>query len=320
MSNRIKLAGAVVALGAVAALSGCSTIAEPDKVGLYYAEGSSDGYQFQECIDPGHTGPAEWNNSVAYVPASLRTWNVTEKGGDSNDALIVSTKPEVNQPSGVQVKVWYTTNFFLNTFCDDKGGVVREWWEKIGRRYGADTEDGWKNMLENVFVPVLKLVVPNVIRAYGADELVGNIGGVRAEAQQKVSEAFSEELKRTVGGDYYCGPSYVRVKADCPSIQILIQDVDYADPGIQEARNAKQKAIEIAAAKVAEAKGQAEAELARAEGEVAAAKKRGELYNNPAWVKLQMADKQLAAIQACAANPQCTIVIGADGNFLINNK
>lgn len=320
MSNRIKAAGlAVLATGALA-LSGCSTVAEPDKVGLYYAEGPSDGYKFQECIDPGDTGPAEWNNSVVYLTAAQRTWNIAPEHGDDNKPITVSTKPEANQPSGVQVNVWPTMNFYLNTFCDEHGGMIKEFWEKIGRRYNADTEEGWRNMLHAALVPVMQKVIQDVIRSYGADELVGNIGGIRAEAQQKISALFTTELKRITGADFFCGPTFNRGSKECPAIEILIKDVDYADPGIQEARNAKQKAIEMAAAKVAEAKGQAEAELAKAEGEVAAAKKRGTLYSNPAWVKLQLAEAQLKAIQACAANPQCTIIIGADGNVLINNK
>jgi hypothetical protein len=164
-------------------------------------------------------------------------------------------------------------------------------------------------MLQQVLVPTLEKVTQDVIRTYGADELVGNIGGVRAEAQKKISDLFTIELKRVVGGDYFCGPSYNRASKDCPAIEILIRDVDYNDPGIQEARNAKQKAIEMAAAAVAQA-----------QGEVDAANKRGELYKNPAWVKLQLAQTQLEAIKACASNPNCTIIIGADGNVLINQK
>lgn len=305
MRKKIIVAGVVLAL----ALTGCSTIAEPDQVGLYYDKGNSDGYHFDKCIDPGTTGDSEWNNEIVYLPTSLRTWNIAPEHGDDNKAITVATKPEENQPSGVQVNTWLTVNFYLNTNCDGKPSPVQQFWEQVGRRYHADTDDGWKNMLYSTFEPVLQKVVQDVVRTYGADALVGNVGGIRSDAQQKISDAFAEELKRATGGQYFCGPTFNRAKADCPPIEVLIRDIDYTDPGIQDARNAKQKAIEQAAANVA-----------AAQGELDAANKRGQLYNNPAWVKLQLAQKQLEAIQACAQNPNCTIIIGSDGNVLLNQK
>lgn len=321
MTKRLRatVTAGIVAMGLVA-LTGCSTVAEPDRVGLYYMEGPSDGYKFKECIEPGKTGSAEWNNSVVYLQTSLRTWNIAEQNGDTDKAVIVSTQPETNQPSGVQVKVWSTTSFYLNTFCDSDGGVIRKFWENIGRRYGADQDGGWKLMLAQVLVPALEKATQDVVRGYTADALVGNVGGVRAEAQDKISAQFTAELKRLAGGDYFCGPSFNRSKSECPEIEMIIRDVDYADPGIQDARNAKQKAIELAAAKVAEAEGNAKAAVAQAQGEVDAAAKRGTLYENKAWVQLQLAQKQLEAIQACASSDKCTIIVGSNGNVILQQK
>jgi len=305
---KVKILATAAAFGLLL-VAGCSTIAEPDQVGLYYDKGNSDGYHFDKCIDPGTTGDSEWNNEVVYLPTSLRTWNIAPEHGDDNKAITVATKPEPSQPSGVQVNVWVTTNFYLNTYCDADGGVVKNFWEKVGRRYGANTDEGWKAMLFATFEPVLQKTIQDIIRTYGADDLVGNVGGVREKAQQDVATEFTTELQRTVGGAFFCGPTFNRSKAECPPVELLIRDIDYTDPGIQDARNAKQKAIEQAAAAVA-----------TAQGEVDAAKKRGELYNNPAWVKLQLAQAQLEAIKACSANPNCTIIIGADGNVLLNQK
>jgi len=317
MTKRLRLPILAAIAAAMVLASGCSTIAEPDKVGLYYMEGPSDGYAFKKCIEPGKTGPAEWNNSVVYLPTNLRTWNIAPDGGDTGAAVVVSTQPETNQPSGVQVKVWSTTSFYLNTFCDGDGGIVKSFWENIGRRYAADGDAGWRNMLVQVLVPALEKATQDVVRGYTADALVGNVGGVRAEAQTKISSQFTAELKRLSGGDYFCGPGFNRAQKECPQIEMIIRDVDYADPGIQDARNAKQKAIELAAAKVAEAEGNARAALAQASGELAAAQKRGALYENKAWVQLQLAEKQLAAVEACAKSQSCIINMGSGSNLLL---
>lgn len=308
MNRRIKIA--VAAVAAVLALSACSTYSDnPDEIGLYYLQGSVDGNKFDTCIEPGQTGDQEWNNKVVWLPTNQRGWNISPEGGDSNKATVVSTKPEKDQPSGVQVSVWSNTSFYLNTFCDDKGGVIAPFWEKFGRRYNADQPEGWKNMLNATLVPALTKATQDVVREYGSDALVGNIGGVRAEAQIKISTRFTEELKRLTGGDYFCGPTFNRASAACPPIEMIIVDVDFTDAGIQEARNAKQKAVELAAAKVAEAQGQ-----------VDAAAKLATLYDNKAWLALELAKIHLEEVKACAANPNCTIFFDSNGNAVIAGK
>lgn len=298
---------ALLAIAGMGAMSACSTIAEPDKVGLYYDMGNSDGYKFDKCINPGSTGDAEWNNEVKFLPTSLRTWNIAQSGGDSSEPTVVSTKPEAGQPSGVQVKVWSTTTFYLNTFCDGNGGVVKPFWENIGRRYGADTDAGWDSMLKQTLVPSLEKAAQDIIRSYGADDLVGNINGIRADAQTQISAVFTAELKRLTGGDYFCGPSFKRNLPECPQIEITIKDVDYADEGIQAARNEKQKQVELAAARVAEAQGQLDA-----------AAKLNSLYSNKSWVQLEIQKLQLQQAQACANTGKCILIMGGNPNINLN--
>ena len=291
--------GATVLLGTAA----CAEIAEPDQVGLYYAEGQIDGYKFDHCIGPGESDDALWNNSVVWLPTNLRTWNIAPEGGDSRTPITVASKPEPNQPSGVQVNVWSQTNLMLNTNCSDGNSVLVQWWEKLGRRYEADTETGWRTMLLNTVVPALEKAERTVLRGYSADALVA--GTVLPEVQEKVSDEFALELKRLSGGEYFCGPTFTRGSNTCPPVEVVIKDVDYTDAGIQQARNEKQKAIEQAAALVAEA-----------EGKVKAAAAQNELYQNTAWVELEKARISLAAVQACAQNPNCTVVVGSSGTIV----
>lgn len=297
---------AVAAVGALL-LTGCSVIAEPDGVGLYYMEGQSDGYKFDHCIAPGNVDDAEWNNSVVWLPNNLRTWNIAPQGGDSNAPITVSTKPEPNQPSGVQVNVWPQVNLMLNTNCDDKGNSpIVQFWERIGRRYGADTDAGWKTMLLNTVVPALEKSTRVVVRNYAADPTVA--GTNLPEIQQAVSREFGDELRRLAGGDFFCGPTFNRATKTCPPVEVLIKDVDYTDPGIQQARNNKQKALEQAAAAVA-----------AAQGELDAAQKLNELYQNRAWVELEKAKLQLEIAKACGQNPNCRMIMGADGTIVSTN-
>ena len=304
----------VLALG----LSACATTVDPDFVGLYYAQGQSDGNHFDHCVDPG-TSETEWNNSIIFLPRSVRAWNIAPNSNDQKNPITVASKPQEGQPSGVQVNVWAIANMTLNTDCgkDNKGGVVNQFWESIGRRYKADTTEGWKNMMEVTVVPALTTAIRNTSRGYTADDLVANKDGILNEVQQQVSVLFASELERLAGGKYFCGPDF-KGSGACTPVQISVVDVDYSDPGIQDARNNKQKALEQAAAQLAEAQGTANAKIAAAEGDVKAANAVRSLYNNPAWVKLQLAQKQLEVAQACAASPKCTMVMDASGNLQIH--
>jgi len=298
--NRVRsiILGAV-ALTVLASATACAEIAPPDKVGLFYLEGQSDGYKFGHCIDPGTSDDWVANNSVAWVPSSVRTWNIAKEGGDSKTPITVNTKPEESQPSGVQVNVWTLTNLALNTSCEGgKDSPLVQWWEKIGRRYKADTDAGWVTMLQNTVVPALETATRNVARAEAADPLVAGVNN--PEVQTKIAAEFAKELKRVVGGDYFCGPTFNRADGKCPPVEVILKDVDYTDAGIQDARNQKVKALELAAALVAEA-----------EGKVRAAQASADLYKSPAWLELEKLKVQLEMVKACTGN--CTFVVSPGG-------
>lgn len=311
MNRKIKvMLGGVAVLMGLSLVSACAEIADPDKVGLWYAQGQSDGNQFDHCVKPGKVDDTAFNDSVYWVPNNLRTWNVAPAGGDTDKPLVVTAKPDAGQQSGLEVNVWPQVNFALNTYCgpDEKeaNSPLVQWWQKLGDRYDANTDDGWKNMLNNTVVPALEKA-KNVLRAYSADELV--LGSVWADAEVQFGKTFSDELERLSGGDFFCGPDFDRNKADCSPVQVSIKDVDYRDAGIQAARNDKQKAVEQAAAQVATAQGQ-----------VQAAEAQRALYGNVAWMQLQLAQKQLEIAQACAASAKCTMVLDSSGNVQVHTS
>ena len=302
-----KLVLAALVAFALIGTAACSTTAPPDQVGLYYARGPVDGDKFSHCWDPGQTTDYTWNNGYVLLPISLRTWNIAPEGGDSNRPITVNSAPEPGQPSGVQVNLWMQTNFTLNTNCgtDDKDGnsPIVQFWEKVGRRYAADTPEGWNAMLNNTIVTALETTSRSVVRGYTADKLVSGLA--RDEVQARIAALFQTEIKRVVGGEYFCSPTFDRNTTNCGEVQILLKDVDFTNPSVQAARDEKQAAVERAAALVAEA-----------QGKVDAANKTGELYNNAAWVELEKAKLQLQMVQECAKNPTCTVVLGSSGQVL----
>lgn len=309
MKSKIKVLGLVLAgVLLVPFLSACGQIAAPDAVGLWYRQGQIDGNQFDHCMKPGVTDDYNWNDNVFWLPNNVRTWNIAPSGGDTNQALVVTAKPDAGQQSGLEVLVYTQVNFKLNTWCGadekDSNAPLVQFWNNLGARYKADTEQGWLSMLNNTVVPALEKA-KNTLRGYTADELV--LGSVWSAAEIEFGKTFSSELERLSGGDYFCGPDFVRSSPDCSPVQVSIKDVDYRDPGIQSARNDKQKALE-----------ESQAAVARAQGAVAAADAQKALYNNPAWVQLQIAQVQLETAKACAASQKCTMIIDGSGNVQVH--
>lgn len=324
-----RKAGAVIlAFAVLFGASACAEITEPDSIGLYYNEGSTDGYTFDHCMEPGKADDAMWNNSIVYLPISLRTFVVDDaEGSDLTELLVASTQPQPGQPSGVEVEVSTKTNFYLNTFCDKDGGVVKVFWEKMGRRHKANTPEGWRSMLLKELVPIEKAIIKDEMRKYPADSLVANVlveGSttmtMRAQAQVNIAERLAAEFNRVAGGNFFCGPSFDRTKPACPPLELLVIDVDYKDKNIKAARNNKQVAVEQAAADLAKAEGAAKALEAEAKGKASAARELAKLYATPGWVDLQKQIIQAQAlIDACKAAKECVLVAGSNGNVWVGH-
>jgi hypothetical protein len=295
--------------------SACGEITEPDKVGLFYMEGSSDGSKFDHCTQPGKVDDWVANNSVVFLPTGRRSWLIDDvANADSKELVTVAAAPNKDQPSGVQVDVSSQTGFVLNTYCNADGGVIRHFWESMGRANNADTDAGWLKVLDKTLVPALKSVIRSVIRKYDADALVADKDGVQAIVQKEIAEKLATEINRLAGGEFFCGPEDDRNNPDCPPVQFTLIQVELHDKGVLQARNDKQKAIEEAAAKLARAQGEAAALVAEAQGKADAAAKLATLYKTPGWLELQKTITNAnALIEACKAAKECTLVVGTNG-------
>lgn len=345
MKNRfVRVAGAVaLAVSLAATTAACATRAPSDQIVLYYKSGAGDDKKFGECIKPGKSGSYPVDDEIYYLPTSLRTWNLRPSGGDSDQPIRSGTKPKGDQP-GPEVAIWATADFFLNTDCRaGASSPIVKFWENTGRRYGVSKdgeekfdEGAWKRMLVNTLAAAEEKALRTLTRAYDADALDANTGGVWADIERRMSATFQNELRAKVGGDYFCGTGYnggndvdwvelvddgvdeqglPKVKEEkrrgaCPPVRITISDIGFADPGIAAAR-----------AKVFEAEQNAKAALIAAQSQVDVANKLALAGKDPGYVRLRelevqlaIADKNLEAARECAKNPNCTVVVTTGGS------
>lgn len=315
----------------IASTAGCSTRAETDEIILYYASGARDNKQFRECIKPGEAGSYPIDDEIYSLPTNQRTWNIRPSGGDSKDPITSGSKPSTDGQPGPSVSIYATADFYLNYDCaGGKSSPIVQFWERTGRRYGisSDGETGfnqkkWITMLMNTLVPAEEKALREQTMRYLADDLDANIGGVWSRIEAQLGTTFMAELKTKLGGEFFCGAGYAggrkttwdepvvnadgttstrKVEGTCPPIRVSISDINFTDQGIADSRN-----------KVYKAKAEAEAALIAARAEVDKAALLSKAANDPAYLRLKEIEAQLDAAKACAANPNCTIVVGADG-------
>jgi hypothetical protein len=292
---------AVAGITTMLALSSCGyATPRPDEIGLYYNEGWKEGNNFDHIVAPGTSDNTfAYNDEVVYLPTSLRTWNITpDDGGDQKEPIVVPTA------DGVLVHVWLQANFVLNSNSEDidgyKGGTIRKFWEEIGHRYKADKDKGWRNMMLVTVVPALEKATTDTVRAYAADPLVYNTDGIYDEVQEAIGTRFLANLVRLSGGNFFCGPTLIRGSGQCPDPELILRDVDFSNPAIQQARDQRRTEQELAQARLEEAQGHLEAQ-----------ERLNEAINDPAYLEYLKAQMQLEAAQACAASESCTFIQGA---------
>lgn len=276
-----------------------------------------EGSHFKGCIDGGSKGGGTVNDTDITLMTSERTWNIAKDGGDASDGIEVATKPDAKGNPGPKVKVWLKADFFLNTVCDtngdgkgDKDSPVVKWWETVGRRYGADVDpgkspeeqskdEGWVSSLKNNLVPSERRAIQDSSRLYTADELDAGANNSWANMESEIEKRLSTDLN--ANGSFYCGPGYDRTKSNnCPQIRVTVTDIDYADQGVANARAA------VYAAEL-----QAKEKLIKAQAQVDEAAILSRASRDPNYMELKRLENELAKAQACAANPNCTLIIGA---------
>lgn len=343
----------VVGILATGSLTACGTTAQPDFLLLRYDKRNSGGVSFKECVQPSKKAGTTYNDQNYALPVSLRTWNISlkDQGGDSNDPIKTGTKPQSEvkdatgkiltaaQP-GPDMVVYTKAEFYLNTDCSAgaTSPIVR-FWENTGRRYGvagdgetAFSADGWKNMLLNTLVPAESKAVRAASRNFDADDLDTNTGGVWALLEQQMATTFVNELNASIGGgDYFCGPQYKRgtdgkpVKVQwtvpdsadptktepqegtCPPVRISVIDINYADSRISDARASAYAAEQNARAANIDAQAKVDvANKLKQAGEQGAEVQRQQ-------VQLDIERERTKQVEKCAANPQCTVIVGNAG-------
>lgn len=290
-----------------------------DKVGLHYTGGPVQGQKFKEVINPG-SGARFLGllDTLVLLPTTQRDY-IASKNPNEGDRHGYDTI-KVPAKGGVEMEFEFATYFKLNTSPD----VVRRFYENVCIKFHcADDGGGWDEMLNNNFRKPIENSLQQAIRNFTVTELYAGqaaeggttstdqqAASILVQVQNQVAKDLKNNINSVLGADYFCGPTFDRAHPEvCPDFQFQIISATPTSPDVlgsfsnqAASKNNILTAQNNAAAKVAEAEGQQKANAALAG-----------IYSDPNY----SAYLRALAMQACAQNSNCTLVV-TDGGTGVN--
>ncbi len=261
-----------------------------------------------------------WGDRVEYLPAGQRNYIVSSVTGEGDregsDIIKVPAK------GGVSMNFEISVYFKLNTHTDDikgfEGGTLRKFYEQICKKYDCTSEGGWRKMLNDNFRKIIETSMREKTFNYTVDELyansVGDASGTEdaiLKIQQEIASQLKSNINRTLGGEFFCGPTFDRNKKACPDFQFNINKAEPADKSVLDSY----EAIRASANGVLRAEQDALAKQAEANGiRLQQEALRGTLTDQ--YLEL----KRIEALKACAQSEHCTIVLSGNGTLVNSGK
>lgn len=200
MIKRVLIA--VVAIMSVFMMSSCSSVStEPDEVALHYSGGSFSSKNFKACVDASNrefNGPGDQH----YIyPKGQRTFSFTGADGSERGPMAVTTgSQEVLIPGFV--------TFTLNTDCE----TLREFHEKVGKKYGAYKDGGgWSDFINDYIAVPLSSTLNEAAGAIkpsngqSADQnwySLYTVSETQKQFEAYVKENLPNEIEQTLGAKF----------------------------------------------------------------------------------------------------------------------
>ena len=279
-----------------------------DQLGLHYTGGPFEGQKFVGIIDPGSGNKfLGLQDKLILLPVTQRDYTASNDPGSDGPAIVAPAR------GGVEMQFEVGAYFTLNTSPD----IIRRFYERVCVKFGCDSDDGWDEMLRVNFRRPIEQAIQQSIREYTVNELYAGqpeagasteeeATAILARVQEEIAADLKENINRILGGDYFCGPTFDRLNPDsCPDFEFQITSAVPTSDAVRAAfaeNAASQQAVVTAenqaAAAVAEAEGQAKAQAAL-----------NGLYADPNYIAYLNA----LALQECAGNSNCTLVVSPEG-------
>jgi hypothetical protein len=205
--------------------------------------------------------------------------------------------------------------------------VIRAFYERVCVKFACDTDSGWDEMLRVNFRRPIEQAFQQQIRGYTVDQLYAGVTTAAApieddddsavmileQVQEAIASSLRENINRVLGGSYFCGPTFSRQRPDeCPDFEFQITG---ARPTSDAVRNAYAE-NSASAQRVIDAQNRARGEVETANGQRQAQEALQGLYQDPSYIAYLNA----LAMQECAGNSNCTLVITPQGTSVTSSR
>lgn len=280
----------------------------PDKLMVHYTGGPLQGTHFVEVVPPGtHTKFYGLLDNYYELPATQRTYTFSRdpNGGDKAGIDFVAA-PSAQSAEGVNDNVMFTFEATVYFKLNTKPDVVKDFMNQICFHDNCFEGDGWRAMLEQYFRPQVEQAVRIEVGKYDRFHLYSDPATLLA-INHDIGSVLKDRINTTIGGEFFCGPD---ATADtCTDFGFTIKNPQPPQEVVDEYSHtaASQQRVTTAnneaAAKVAAAKGDADAQAVRASA--------------PALTPEQIDYIRAQAMQKCAENGNCTLII-TDGGAGVN--
>jgi regulator of protease activity HflC (stomatin/prohibitin superfamily) len=227
MSNRTSALIGTVAVGVILVLAWVLLSFDKtpaDKIGIRYGGGPIEGAHFEGIVDPGHSLYLNGFMDRQYLyPVTQRNYIISRRSGEGD----VTGEDFVEAPSkdGVAVTFEVATYFKLNT------DLLRRFHENIGLKYAAYTEDGWTRMLNDSFRQQIENAIQREARTYSVADLYFN-RQVLQDIQNGIGQVLKDNVNNSLGGEYFCGPTFVIGRGNCPDFRFVIKQIRPLDADV----------------------------------------------------------------------------------------
>lgn len=300
----------------VAVFAGAWRATPVDHIGLHYSGGPIDGIRFQGVVDPGSgTRFLGIADTLVLLPVTQRDYTASTAPGADGGPIIAPAR------GGVEMQFEVAAFFTLNTGDE----VVRQFYERVCVKFDCTTDVGWDEMLRINFRGPIEQAIQQSIRGFTVDQLYAGQSGAQSEddgeavaileqVQDEIAADLKENINDVLGGAYFCGPTFDRDVPDvCPDFEFQITSAFPTSESVRDAFAENAASLQD----VITAQNRAQAAVAEAEGQRQAQEALNGLYSDPAYI----AYLEALALQTCAANSNCTLVItdgGGDGAVNVN--